>query len=186
MPGLTILFLLGNPVTRRANYRAFTVSRFPALRLLDGQRVTAAERLAVNKWSRSKAGRAAVAEAERMAANAQALAKARALTAAADGDAATLTYSAAAAGLGPPSVPTLVVSAPAVPTLPPLLRLRVNEAIAAARTLAEVDALEAALRGGETAVIALLGGGGGTSAAVTVTTWRFNISTARPTTLSPS
>jgi hypothetical protein len=61
-PYLTTLLLLGNPVTRRPQYRAYCVARFRGLRLLDGQRVTRRERLDALKWALSRAGKKFLAE----------------------------------------------------------------------------------------------------------------------------
>ena len=63
LPYLTTLFLLGNPVTRREHYRLFVLTRFKALRVLDGQRVTRKERVAAIRWAASKVGKAVLQEA---------------------------------------------------------------------------------------------------------------------------
>jgi hypothetical protein len=64
LPRLTMLFLLGNPLTRKEHYRLFTIARFPALRLLDGQRVTRKERVESLRWASSKKGKAFIAGVE--------------------------------------------------------------------------------------------------------------------------
>lgn len=47
-------------MTRKECYRQFTISRFPSLRVLDGQRVTRKERIDAVKWTASKKGKAFV------------------------------------------------------------------------------------------------------------------------------
>jgi Leucine-rich repeat (LRR) protein len=59
---VTVLSLVGNPVTRVPNYRLFTVYRFPALQLLDFARVRRKERLEAAKFFASKKGKAVLAE----------------------------------------------------------------------------------------------------------------------------
>ena len=157
---LTVLVLLGNPVTRRENYRSFCVARLPALHLLDGQRVTQKERADATKWARSKKGRAFIADVTAAAA----AAATAVANVAAGGDAGVggalggVGFSAAAAGLDR----AVKVSAPpsggaggggsGVSALSAELRARLVAATAAASSIAEVDAIEAALKRGAAAL----------------------------------
>jgi len=127
---LTVLSLLGNPVTRVADYRLTVVHCLPALRVLDNARVTAAERRAAAKLFAKRAGKAALAEL-------------RAAAAAADDD------EAAAAATAPRAAPAGAPAAAAAPApAPGADKARLEALLAKATTAAQLEAIEAALKGG--------------------------------------
>ena len=126
LASLEALSLLHNPVTRRPHYRAYVISRFPQLRVLDFQRVKRKERSAAHKFMNSKAGRAFVAE-----------------VAQAGRGAGTASALGTAAGLGVSGPPGSLASAPQRP--PPYTAdqlAAIHAAISAAATGAEIERLE--------------------------------------------
>jgi U2 small nuclear ribonucleoprotein A' len=159
LPRLAHLVLAGNPVARHPQARPYLAWRCRALRSLDGARVTPAERAAGDAAFGGEAGVAAAATA---------------------GAERVKTFEPgegrpeAAGGAGEEEEAEAAAPAPAPPTAEDLARVRA--AIAAAATLDEVAALEAALaRGDGAAALALAkaaggegggGGGGGGGAAM--------------------
>jgi U2 small nuclear ribonucleoprotein A' len=118
LPRLCRLELRGNPVCQKQHYRHFLIARLPALKLLDGARVRAAERAAASAAFGGAAGAAALAAA------------------AAESAAAAAEDAAAAAAAKRAQGPT------------PQQLLALKAAIAAAATLDEVSRLENALATG--------------------------------------
>lgn len=176
---LTLLSLLHNPVARKPNYRLFVIHRFPALRLLDFQKVTRKERLAAAKFFASKAGKAFLkdVEAQVAAVHPELAAGAAAAAAGVKGAAAPPPPpSAAVAGAGASSASASDASAGSssgggaagLAALTPVQMAAVQAAIAAARTPAEIDALEKHLREGTMppAALAYLPGGAAAAAAI--------------------
>ncbi len=172
-PYLTTLLLLGNPVTRRPQYRAFCVARFRSLRLLDGQRVTRRERVEALKWALSKAGKKFLAEVA-----AEAAAGGRGGGGGGGGGAASsgggggsggeafsasalglrdgiggAARAAAAAGGGGGEIGAAAAAGGGAgggggARVPPEALARLQKAISEARSAAEIDVLEEALRSG--------------------------------------
>jgi hypothetical protein len=170
-PYLTTLLLLGNPVTRRPQYRAYCVARFRSLRVLDGQRVTRRERVESLKWALSKVGKKFLAEVAGEAAAAAAAGGGGGggggggRGAAAGGvEGGGGAFSAAALGLRDGAGGARAGSGEggsgsgggggggagggAVARVPPEALARLQKAIAEARSAAEIDVLEEALRSG--------------------------------------
>lgn len=62
-PKLEFLSLVGNPVTRRQNYRLYTIHKIPTLKVLDFQKVKLSERERAERLASSAAGAAMEADA---------------------------------------------------------------------------------------------------------------------------
>lgn len=119
------LSLLENPVTFRPNYRFYVIHKIPSLKSLDFNKISKAEREAAQKYFKSVLGKAMLSD---IATDNRTLA---------DGETGTL----------PNSVPT--VAPPAAPlVLTEEQKQIVREAIQAATTKEEVDAIEKSLKNG--------------------------------------
>ncbi|GAB0493507.1 hypothetical protein MMPV_004791 [Pyropia vietnamensis] len=156
LPRLTLLCLRGNPVTRTPNYRLAVIAALPAVRVLDFVRVRDAERRAARRFFGS-------AMAVDRGPGRPTVAAAAAAVGGGGGkggrDAPTAAASALGGGGGGGSGGGAATSISAAD------RERLRQMIAAAETIEEVDALEAALKSGD--VAAVLGRDGATTGTVT-------------------
>lgn len=123
---LTVLMLLGNPVQKRDNYRPFLVHHCPALHLLDGQRITEAERTESHKLFKSKKGKAFLAELAKSAQSKQ-----------------VSTNAGSSASAAPP------VTAPTPPVLQHSMAQAFQDALARAASAEDVEALKRAYEQGK-------------------------------------
>ena len=146
---LTTLSLLGNPVTRKQNYRYYTIFKNPGLTVLDFQRVRRKERIGAAKLFASKAGRAFAEEVIRTRYQTGADAAA---SAAAGGSSSSSSSSGAGAG-----------SSAAAPAFTPEQLTAIQAAIAAASTREEIEELESYLRKGQLPPSLAACGSGGSS-----------------------
>ncbi|KAA0176961.1 hypothetical protein FNF27_01783 [Cafeteria roenbergensis] len=145
---LTCLSLERNDVARRPNYRRYVLHRFPALRVLDGTKVTRTDREDCEAFFRTEDGRALELSIRSIR---QSLQSARA--AAAEGDAAqdlgaSSSSSAAAAAAGASAETSPADAAGSTPSLSDEHRRAVAVLVDAAQSAAEVSAIEEALKSG--------------------------------------
>lgn len=145
---LTCLSLERNDVARRPNYRRYVLHRFPALRVLDGAKVTRADREDCEAFFRTEDGRALELSIRSIR---QSLQSARA--AVAQGDAArdsgaSSSSSAATAAAGSSAGTDSAEAASSTPSLSDEHRRAVAVLVDAAQSAAEVSAIEEALKSG--------------------------------------
>lgn len=148
IPTLQSLCLLGNPVTRKQNYRLYTIAKNPGLSVLDFQRVRRKERVAAAKLFASKAGKAFAQEVTNSR-----------YAAPSASDLAAL--SGASAGSGMASSSSSSSAAAPTPLFDAQQLAAIQEAIASAATRQEIEAIEECLKKGEMppAAAALLAAG---------------------------
>lgn len=133
---LTTVSLLKNPVARKEHYRAYMINLLPNLRMLDFQYVKAKERQEVKRFFKSAEGKALLESAK-----------------------PSTQEEARAAAATERQNPGLGVAAPIAKkknSLSSAMVLKIQAAIEAASSLEEIHTLEAALKGGDPAVVAKL------------------------------
>lgn len=146
LKSLTILSCLGNPVTRKPNYRLFTIYTLPALRLLDFTRVRQKERLEANKLFNSKKGKALLTEIQNTYANITYT------TTSSSSISSSLSSSSSAAASSLTASSTLSSSSSSSsssstkPQLTPEETVKLQKLLANTKTHAELEPIEKALR----------------------------------------
>lgn len=155
LPRLTLLCLRGNPVTRTPNYRLAVIAALPAVRVLDFVRVRDAERRAARRFF----GGAMAMDGGPGRPTAAAAAVVGGGGGKGERDTPTAAASAMGGGDGGGSGGAAAASVSAAD------RERLRQMIAAAESIEEVDALEAALKSGDVAAVLGRDGAATTTAA---------------------
>lgn len=164
---LEVLSLMDNPISMLQHYRNYVIYKIPSLKLLDFVKVKRVERENVAKWSKSKEGRAFIAQvqADAITVNAAAASVTASSTSSSSGSTIGPMSSAAAVGTGTgggsghsgAAAPSLssFTAAGAAAKAPPVKRVytederrQIREAVEAAATPAEMDAIEKQLKSG--------------------------------------
>lgn len=147
---LTCLSLERNDVARRPNYRRYVLHRFPALRVLDGAKVTRADRVDSEAFFRTEDGRALELSVKSIR---QSLQSARAAVAESDTASSSAGSSSAAAAAGASAAGSdgragATEAASSTPSLSEEHRRAVAVLVDAAQSAAEVSSIEEALKCG--------------------------------------